>query len=139
MPRSVVRIGDRTSHGGVVVTGDQTLNVFGQAAARKGDMTTCPKCKGSYPIVEGTRSTGSSQWLALEAYALIAGDENNVVLLQAADCDCNEVEERERQAEEKVEYTLPAAEALYTLIRLYMRGRLPPLPGGSPAPVPAMP
>ncbi|WP_238923173.1 VRR-NUC domain-containing protein [Achromobacter ruhlandii] len=75
----------------------------------------------------------------LEAYALIAGDENKVVLLQAADCDCNEVEERERQAEEKVEYTLPAAEALYTLIRLYMRGRLPPLPGGSPAPVPAMP
>lgn len=65
----------------------------------------------------------------LEAYALIAGDENKVVLLQAADCDCNEVEERERQAEEKVEYTLPAAEALYTLIRLYMRGRLPPLPG----------
>lgn len=73
MPRSVVRIGDRTSHGGVVVTGDQTLNVFGQAAARKGDMTTCPKCKGSYPIVEGTRSTGSSQWLALEGMRTACG------------------------------------------------------------------
>ncbi len=73
MPRSVVRIGDRTSHGGVVVTGDQTLNVFGQAAARKGDMTTCPRCKGSYPIVEGTRSTGSSQWLALEGMRTACG------------------------------------------------------------------
>lgn len=73
MPRSVVRIGDRTSHGGVVVTGDQTLNVFGQAAARRGDMTTCPRCKGSYPIVEGTRSTGSSQWLALEGMRTACG------------------------------------------------------------------
>lgn len=73
MPRSVIRIGDRTSHGGVVVTGDQTLNVFGQAAARRGDMTTCPRCKGSYPIVEGTRSTGSSQWLALEGMRTACG------------------------------------------------------------------
>lgn len=37
MPKSVIRVGDRTSHGGVVVTGDQTVAVFGQPAARKGD------------------------------------------------------------------------------------------------------
>ena len=75
----------------------------------------------------------------LESYALIAGSEKKVALVQSSDCDCGEVEERERQAEEKVKYTLPAAEALYTLIRLYTRGRLPPLPGGNPAPVPALP
>lgn len=73
MQRAVIRIGDRTNHGGVVVTGDQTLNVFGKPAARKGDMTTCPRCKGEYPIVEGTRSTGSSQWLALEGMRTACG------------------------------------------------------------------
>lgn len=73
MQRSVIRLGDRTNHGGVVVTGDQTINVLGKPAARKGDMTTCPRCKGEYPIVEGTRSTGSSQWLALEGMRTACG------------------------------------------------------------------
>jgi len=73
MQKSVIRVGDRTSHGGVVVTGDQTVTVFGRPAARKGDMTTCPKCKGTYPIVQGTRSTGSSQWLALEGMRTACG------------------------------------------------------------------
>ena len=73
MQKAVIRVGDKTSHGGTVVTGDPTLNVFGQPAARKGDMTSCPKCKGSYPIVEGTQSTGSAQWLALEGMRTACG------------------------------------------------------------------
>jgi uncharacterized Zn-binding protein involved in type VI secretion len=34
---SVIRKGDRTSHGGVVVTGDETVMIFGQPMARLGD------------------------------------------------------------------------------------------------------
>ena len=40
--RSVIRKGDRTSHGGVVVTGDETVVIFGQPMARVGDRVTCP-------------------------------------------------------------------------------------------------
>ena len=49
------------------------------------------------------------------------------------------VEGRERQAEELDKYAVPASQALYTLLRLYLRGRLPPLPGGAPVPAPAIP
>ena len=31
--RSVIRKGDRTSHGGVVVTGDESVQIFGQPMA----------------------------------------------------------------------------------------------------------
>ena len=46
-------VGDKTSHGGTVITGDQTFLVHGKAVARVGDLTTCPKCKGTFPITSG--------------------------------------------------------------------------------------
>ncbi len=75
----------------------------------------------------------------LEAYIRIAGSFDKTVLLESSECDCNQVEERERKAEELDKYAVPASQALYTLLRMYMRGRLPPLPGGIPAPAPAVP
>lgn len=48
-----IRIGDRTDHGGTVLTGDMTTIFYGKAAARDGDMTVCPKCKGVFPILRG--------------------------------------------------------------------------------------
>ncbi|WP_288392575.1 PAAR domain-containing protein [uncultured Herbaspirillum sp.] len=38
-------VGDRTSHGGVVLTGDQTWKVDGAEVARIGDLVSCPRCK----------------------------------------------------------------------------------------------
>lgn len=51
--RNVVRVTDTTDHGGEVLTGSEIMNIYGLAAARVGDMVRCPKCNGTYPIVEG--------------------------------------------------------------------------------------
>lgn len=50
----VIRLGDRTSHGGKVVSAQATLKALGKAVAAHGDLTTCPKCKGTFPIQVGT-------------------------------------------------------------------------------------
>ncbi|WP_343742319.1 PAAR domain-containing protein [Herbaspirillum huttiense] len=43
-------VGDRTSHGGVVLTGDQTWLVDGAAVARMGDLVSCPRCQRTVSI-----------------------------------------------------------------------------------------
>ncbi|WP_323122243.1 PAAR domain-containing protein [Burkholderia alba] len=40
--KNVIRVGDPTSHGGVVETGDSTFMVDGKAVARVGDTCICP-------------------------------------------------------------------------------------------------
>lgn len=47
----VIRMGDKTSHGGKVVSANATYKVLGKAVALRGDSTTCPQCKGTYPII----------------------------------------------------------------------------------------
>lgn len=71
--RSVIRKGDRTSHGGVVVTGDDSVMIFGQPMARLGDRTTCPKCPGQHTIIEGVASVGSDRRTALEGMKTSCG------------------------------------------------------------------
>lgn len=44
-------LGDRTSHGGVVVSGDPTWTIDGKPIARVGDKVTCPRCKRDTTIV----------------------------------------------------------------------------------------
>lgn len=44
-------LGDRTSHGGVVVSGDPTWTIDGQPVARVGDKVSCPRCKRTSTIV----------------------------------------------------------------------------------------
>jgi len=46
----VVRLGDKTSHGGKVISGQPTFKVLGKPVAVEGDLTTCPQCKGTFPI-----------------------------------------------------------------------------------------
>lgn len=48
--RGAIRLGDKTSHGGKVVSASDSYTVLGKGVALQGDMTTCPKCKGSFPI-----------------------------------------------------------------------------------------
>ncbi|ABO55002.1 PAAR repeat-containing protein [Burkholderia vietnamiensis G4] len=43
--------GDTTSHGGRVLGCEATMNIDGKKIARLGDMVSCPRCGGVYPIV----------------------------------------------------------------------------------------
>jgi uncharacterized Zn-binding protein involved in type VI secretion len=48
--RGVIRLNDKTDHGGHVVSASSETIVMGIAAALVGDKTFCPKCKGEFPI-----------------------------------------------------------------------------------------
>ncbi|MNK46905.1 PAAR motif protein [compost metagenome] len=56
--RPIVRVGDRTSHGGTVTQGFPFYTIEGRSAAGLGHVVICPQCKGAYPIVEGVSSFG---------------------------------------------------------------------------------
>lgn len=61
--RGVIRLHDRTDHGGTVTSASSGTVVLGRPAALAGDMTVCPQCKGAFPIEpdgEGARHTGKS-------------------------------------------------------------------------------
>ncbi|WP_321956084.1 PAAR domain-containing protein [Burkholderia cenocepacia] len=47
-----IREGDTTSHGGRVLACDLTNTVDGKALALLGDMVSCPRCGGIFPIVK---------------------------------------------------------------------------------------
>jgi uncharacterized Zn-binding protein involved in type VI secretion len=52
--RGVIRVGDSTSHGGKVVTGQDHSTVMGRAVACVGDKCTCPRSgHDNCVIVEG--------------------------------------------------------------------------------------
>ena len=51
--RPIIRVGDKTTHGGTVLEGFSSYDIDGRAAAGLGHMVDCPKCKGVFPIVEG--------------------------------------------------------------------------------------
>jgi uncharacterized Zn-binding protein involved in type VI secretion len=48
--RGVIRIGDKTTHGGKVLSASATFKVYGKAVAVEGDKVSCPQCKGIFPI-----------------------------------------------------------------------------------------
>ncbi|WP_114809218.1 PAAR domain-containing protein [Paraburkholderia kururiensis] len=47
-----IRKGDTTDHGGRVLACSPLSKVDGKPVARLGDMVSCPKCGGVYPIVQ---------------------------------------------------------------------------------------
>lgn len=47
-----IREGDTTNHGGKVLACSPDHTVDGRSIARLGDMVSCPKCCGVYPIVQ---------------------------------------------------------------------------------------
>ena len=48
--RGVIRHGDKTTHGGQVISAAGDFTVLGKPVAIEGDATYCPKCKGKFPI-----------------------------------------------------------------------------------------
>jgi len=49
--KSMVRLGDRTDHGGVVMEAAPDLMHMGIAVALHGHKVMCPQCKGPFPII----------------------------------------------------------------------------------------
>ena len=73
--RRVIRLGDRTSHGGVVVSATSHFTIMDKPVARLGDRCTCPK-KGhnNCVIVEGDPDwTIDGIPIALEGHMLSCG------------------------------------------------------------------
>jgi uncharacterized Zn-binding protein involved in type VI secretion len=57
MGREIIRQGDRTDHGGIVIEGSMTDICHGKPIAYIGHKVQCPRCGGAYPIVEGVLTT----------------------------------------------------------------------------------
>jgi uncharacterized Zn-binding protein involved in type VI secretion len=51
--RPLIVMGDKTTHGGTVISADMTASINGKYMARMNDMTVCPKCKGTFAITSG--------------------------------------------------------------------------------------
>jgi uncharacterized Zn-binding protein involved in type VI secretion len=59
--RGVIRLNDKTDHGGHVISASSGTVILGIEAALADDMTFCPKCKGNFPIKPdgtGAKHTG---------------------------------------------------------------------------------
>jgi uncharacterized Zn-binding protein involved in type VI secretion len=52
--KNIIRLGDKSSHGGYVIDAIPHTSLNGKAIAGKGNMVLCPLCKGEFPIVEGS-------------------------------------------------------------------------------------
>jgi uncharacterized Zn-binding protein involved in type VI secretion len=64
-------LGDRTSHGGTVISADYTTDIHGKYIARVGDLVVCPRkgCRGTFAI-----TTGASDMIVTGAAPARHGD-----------------------------------------------------------------
>lgn len=53
MSGEIIRMGDKTSHGGTVIEGSALDICMGKPIAFVGHKVFCPLCKGAFPIIEG--------------------------------------------------------------------------------------
>jgi len=56
MTQPVIVFGDKTTHGGTVISSSIVSSTNGKGWARVGDMVSCPRCKGVFPISQGDPS-----------------------------------------------------------------------------------
>lgn len=60
-----LRVGDKTTCGGQIITGDNTFIFHGRSAARQGDLVTCGKHFGTYNILGGVSNVwGNGRMMA---------------------------------------------------------------------------
>jgi len=52
--KAIVRKGDSTDHGGIVLEGFDHANLDGRPASGIGHNVSCPKCGGTFAIVQGS-------------------------------------------------------------------------------------
>nr|WP_314547713.1 PAAR domain-containing protein [uncultured Massilia sp.] len=51
---TIIRVGDRTSHGGTVLEGHPFVLVLGKPVAGVGHRVSCPRCAGDPVIAQGS-------------------------------------------------------------------------------------
>ncbi|MEQ4973935.1 PAAR domain-containing protein [Enterobacter cloacae] len=74
MSKGFVLLGDKTTHGGEVISASSTMIVNGKKVALTGDMVSCPKKgHGTNPIVEG-----SPEW----------SSDGKAVVVDGCKCQC---------------------------------------------------
>ncbi|MEN4751056.1 PAAR domain-containing protein [Pseudomonas sp. Ps21-P2] len=52
--KDIIRLGDLTTHGGVVLQAIPQTDLNGKPIAGVGHNVSCPLCKGIFPIAEGS-------------------------------------------------------------------------------------
>ena len=52
--KDIIRLGDSTTHGGVVLEAFSRTDLNGKPIAGVGHNVSCPLCKGVFPIAEGS-------------------------------------------------------------------------------------
>ena len=52
--KDIIRLGDATTHGGVVLEAFPNTDLNGKPIAGFGHKVSCPLCKGIFPIAEGS-------------------------------------------------------------------------------------
>ena len=52
--KDIIRLGDSSTHGGVVLEAFSQTDLNSKPIAGVGHMVSCPLCKGIFPIVEGS-------------------------------------------------------------------------------------
>ena len=52
--KDIIRLGDVTTHGGVVLEAFPQTDLNGKPIAGVGHKVSCPLCKGIFPIAEGS-------------------------------------------------------------------------------------
>ena len=53
MSAALIVLGDKTDHGGTVISAAPAAAAGGKPIARLGDLVECPRCRGTFAIVEG--------------------------------------------------------------------------------------
>jgi uncharacterized Zn-binding protein involved in type VI secretion len=53
MSEALIVLGDKTDHGGTVISAAPVATTGGKPVARLGDLVECPRCRGRFAIVEG--------------------------------------------------------------------------------------
>jgi uncharacterized Zn-binding protein involved in type VI secretion len=55
--RRFIVLGDKTSHGGTVVTASSHMTIDGKPVACEGDLVTCPRCPGLHRLLGSGKNT----------------------------------------------------------------------------------
>ncbi|MCC8463954.1 PAAR domain-containing protein [Photorhabdus bodei] len=73
-------VGDKTTCGGQIITGDHTMTFDGRATAREGDKVTCGKHPGTYIIVGGVAFLNNRlvQDAVIRNFEIIGEASNNI-------------------------------------------------------------
>ncbi|MDR1396624.1 MAG: PAAR domain-containing protein [Desulfarculales bacterium] len=70
----VIVLGDRTTHGGEVVTATAKVSLLGKQVACVGDQVTCPRCEGMHTIISGApRATAYDKAIARNGDSVSCG------------------------------------------------------------------